>query len=70
MAVTFSHSSCSFFEAWRSPAQSIALLVPSGLWYVCLVAAVRSPVACGSLLSLTCRCPSYHASFRAGGLEH
>ena len=37
---------------------------------VFLVAMVRSRVACGSLLSVTCGCPSYHASFRAGGLEY
>ena len=36
---------------------------------MCFVAVVRSPVACGSLLPVTCGCPSYHASFRAGGLE-
>ena len=36
---------------------------------VFVVAVVRSPVACGSLLSVPCGCPSYHASFRAGGLE-
>ena len=37
---------------------------------VFVVAVVRSPVACGSLPSVTCGCPSYHASFRAGGLEY
>ena len=31
---------------------------------------MRSPVACGALLLVTCGCPSYHASFRAGGLEY
>ena len=36
---------------------------------VFVVSVVRSPVAYGSLLSVTCGCPSYHASFRAGGLE-
>ena len=49
----------------------LALLVPLGMWYMCFVAVVRSPVACGSLLSVTCGCPSYHASFlRADGLEY
>ena len=47
----------------------LALLVPFGLWYVCFVVVVRSPVACGSLLSFTCGCPSYHTSFRVDGLE-
>ena len=37
---------------------------------VFVVAVVSSPVACGSLLSVTCGCPSCHASFRAGGLEY
>ena len=46
-----------------------ALLVPLGLWCVCFAAVVRPPVACGSLLSFTCGCPSYHTSFRADGLE-
>ena len=31
----------------------LALFVPSGLWFVCLVAAVCSPVACGSRLSVS-----------------
>ena len=35
---------------------------------VFVVAVVCSPAACGSLLSVPCGCPSYHASFRAGGL--
>ena len=33
-----------------------------------VVAVVCSRAACGSLLSVPCGCPSYHASFRAGGL--
>ena len=37
---------------------------------VFVVAVVHSSVACGSLLSVSCGCPSYHASFRAGGLEY
>ena len=37
---------------------------------VFVVAVVRSAVACGSLLSVTCGCPSYHASLCAGGLEY
>ena len=49
----------------------LALVVPLGMWYMCFVAVVRSPVACGSLISVTCRCPSYHASFLpADGLEY
>ena len=49
----------------------LALLVPLGMWYMCFVVVVRSPVACGSLLSVTCGCPSYHASFlRADSLEY
>ena len=38
----------------------LALFVPSGLWFVCLVAVVCSPVACGSLLSVSWGCSSYH----------
>ena len=47
----------------------LAHLVPLGLWYVCFVAVVCSPVACGSRLSFACGCPSYHTSFRVDGLE-
>ena len=43
--------------------------MPLGLWYVCLVAVVCSPVACGSPLFFACGCPSYHTSFRVDGLE-
>ena len=35
-----------------------------------VVAVVRSPMACGSLPSVTCGCPSYHASFCAGSLQY
>ena len=47
----------------------VAHLVPLGLWYVRFVAAVCSPVACGSLLLFVCGCPSYHTSFRVDGVE-
>ena len=45
---------------------TLALLVPSGLWVACLVAVVCSPVACGSLLSVSLGCPSYHHFFPLG----
>ena len=49
-----------------SPSLRLTLTV----WYVCFVAVVRPPVACGSLLLVTYGCPSYHASFlRVNGLE-
>ena len=49
----------------------LALLVRMGMRYMCFVAVLRSLVAFGSLLSVTCRCPSYHASFlRADGLQY
>ena len=39
---------------------TLALFVPSGLRFVCLVAVVCSPAACGSLLSVSRGFPSYH----------
>ena len=39
---------------------TLALFVPSGLWSACLVAVVCSPVASGSLLSVSRGRPSYH----------
>ena len=36
---------------------------------MCFVALVCSPVACGSLLSFACVCPSYHTAFRVVGIE-
>ena len=53
----------------RRRARTLAHLVPLGLWYVFFVAVVCTPVACGSLLSFTCGCPSCHTSFRVDGLE-
>ena len=47
----------------------LAQAVPFGLWYMCFAALVCSLVACSSLLPFTCGCPSYHTSFRVGGLE-
>ena len=47
----------------------LALLLSLGLWCVCFVAVVRSPVVCGSLLWFTCGCPSYHTSFCAVGVR-
>ena len=44
----------------------LAPLVPLGLWYVCFVAVVCSAVACGSLLTFSCGCPSYHNFFPCG----
>ena len=44
----------------------LALFVPSGLWFACLVAVVCSPVACGSLLLVSWGCPSYHHFFQHG----
>ena len=44
----------------------LALFVPSGLWFVCLVGVVCSPVACGSLLSVSWGCSSYHHFFPHG----
>ena len=35
----------------------LAHLLPLGMWYMCFVAVVCSPVACGSLLSFACGCP-------------
>ena len=40
--------------------QPLALLVPSGLWFVCLVAVVCSPLVFGSLLTVSSGCSSYH----------
>ena len=48
---------------------SCSSCAPGCLWYVCSVEVVRPPVACGSLLLVTYRCPSYHAFLRANGLE-
>ena len=49
---------------------SCSSCAPGCLSYLCFVAVVRPPVACGSLLLATYGCPSYHASFlRANGLE-
>ena len=39
---------------------TLALFVPSGLRFVCLVAVVCSPAACGSLPSVSRGFPSYH----------
>ena len=44
----------------------LVLFVPSGLWFVCLVAVVCSPVTCGSLLSVLWGCLSYHHFFLHG----
>ena len=48
---------------------SCSLCAPGLVVRVFVVAVVCSPAACGYLLSVPCGCPSYHASFRAGGLE-
>ena len=45
---------------------SLALFVPSGLRFVCLVAVVCSPAACGSLPSVSRGFPSYHHFFPRG----
>ena len=45
----------------------LALFVPSGLWFVCLVAVVSSPVACGSVSRFPRgEHPSYHRFFPLG----
>ena len=48
---------------------SCSLCAPEFVVCVFVVAVVCSRAACGSLLLVPCGCPSYHASFRAGGLE-
>ena len=45
---------------------TLALFVPSGLWFVCFVAVVCSPAACGSLLSVSREFPSYQHFFSLG----
>ena len=45
---------------------TLALFVPSGLRFVCLVAVVCSPAACGSLPSVSRGFPSYHHFFMRG----
>ena len=47
---------------------SCSSCAPGFVVCVLVVAVVCSPAACGSLLPVPCGCPSYHASFRAGGL--
>ena len=45
---------------------TLALFVPSGLGFVCLVAVVCCPVACGSLPSVSRGFPPYHHFFPLG----
>ena len=45
---------------------TLAVFVPSGLRFVCLVAVVCSPAACGSLPSVSRGFPSYHHFFPRG----
>ena len=49
---------------------SCSSCAPGFVVCVFVVAVVCSLAACGSLLSVPCGCPSYNASFCAGGLEY